>query len=37
MIADLANLSPTAWLVMMGCVFLWLVFCFVCWRGDCDG
>jgi len=35
MIADLANLNPTAWLVMMGCVIMLGVYAYVS-KGDGD-
>ena len=37
LLADLAELSVTAWLVMMGCTFVTGVMAGVCWQGGRDG
>jgi len=34
--ADLANLSVTTWLVLLGCVGLWLLYGYVCWKAERD-
>ena len=37
MIAELANLSVTTWLVLLGCVVVLHLYGWLCWTGDHDG
>ena len=37
LIDDLQNIPVRCWLVMLGCVGLWLLYGYVCWREERDG